>query len=234
MTNKTKSNETKSQSSEQSTFAPLGKYAVIAVLMVGVIVTTAIMLDKQLNRAETEIASIEDEISKLNDAQTKATNAPQSVTQTQGAEQATIASTTDTVITTAKIDKTAVNTVAVDSNVTNNQQSNDVAIATAEEVTSTAMAETNADSHQTRIDSHKAKQKTRMTEMFDRIAKLESKQLAQFKTRQEEQVVRLRKQVNVQQQQIDSLIQRNENLFNLRTASAQRNQAQREQMLNRI
>lgn len=227
--------ETKSQASEQSTFAPLGKYAVIAVLMVGVIVTTAIMLDKQLNRAETEIASIEAEISKLNKAQAKATNVAQPVTQTQVAEQATIAPTTTTDMATAEveIDKTAVNTVAVDSNVTNNQQSNDAAIAT-EEVASTTMAETNAGSHQARVDSHKTQQKTRMTEMFDRIAKLESKQLSQFKTQQAEQVARLRKQVNVQQQQIDALIQRNENLFNLRTASAQRNQAQREQMLNRI
>lgn len=229
MTNKTKSNETKSQSSEQSTFAPLGKYAVIAVLMVGVIVTTAIMLDKQLNRAETEIASIEDEISKLNKVRAKATNVPQPTVQAQVTEEVTITSTSVE----AEIDEITANSV-VDSNATNNQQSDDAMIATAEDMTPTAMTETGTNSHQARIDSHKAKQKTRMTEMFDRIAKLESKQLAQFKTRQEEQVVRLRKQVNVQQQQIDSLIQRNENLFNLRTASAQRNQAQREQMLNRI
>lgn len=47
-------------------FAPLGKYAAIAVLLVGVIVTTAIMLDKQLNSVESQIAELESEAVKLN------------------------------------------------------------------------------------------------------------------------------------------------------------------------
>lgn len=38
---------------------PLGKYAAIAVLMVSIIVTTAIMVDKQLNSVDSQIAEFE-------------------------------------------------------------------------------------------------------------------------------------------------------------------------------
>ncbi len=51
---------------EKEVFAPLGKYAAIAVLLVGIIVTTAIMIDKQLNSVESQIADIESETVKLN------------------------------------------------------------------------------------------------------------------------------------------------------------------------
>ena len=221
MTTKTKSNETKSQTSEQSTFAPLGKYAAIAVVMVGIIVTTAIMLDKQLDKAETDIASIENEIAELNKAQNTATTQTERQVQV-AAEQATTVSTsaTDVDIEVAEID------TSVNNNLANNQPS--------EIVASTVTAQTNAGSHQARIESYKVQQRSRMTEMFDRINQLESKQLEQYKARQAEQVARLRNRVSTQQEQIDALIQRNENQFELRSASMQRSQAQREQMLNRI
>ncbi len=222
MTAKTKSNETKSQTGEQSTFAPLGKYAAIAVVMVGIIVTTAIMLDKQLDKAETDIASIESsiksEMAELNKVQANATV----TTQTERQVQATTVSTsaTDVDIEVAEID------TSVNNNLANNQPS--------EIIASTVTAQTNAGSHQARIESYKVQQRSRMTDMFDRIKQLESKQLEQYKTQQAEQVARLRNRVSTQQEQIDALIQRNENLFELRSASMQRSQAQREQMLNRI
>ena len=47
-------------------FAPLVKYAIIAVLMVSIIVTTTVMLDKQLNSAEHQVvATIEEEANEL-------------------------------------------------------------------------------------------------------------------------------------------------------------------------
>ena len=46
----------------KTVFAPLGKYAVVAVVMVSIIVTTAIMLDKQLNTVEEKIAAIKTEV----------------------------------------------------------------------------------------------------------------------------------------------------------------------------
>ena len=222
MTTETKNNQT----DNQTTFAPLGKYAFIAVIMVGIIVTTAVMLDKQLNKTETEIASIENEIAKLNKARAQAAK-PANANQVQVSVEETVTATTSTA-------KTEIDTAINDSSVINNQQSDDATIVMPDAATiataNTATAKTNVNSYQ----SHKVQQKERMTEMFDRIARQESKQLEQFKTQQADQVARLRKQVNVQKQQIDALMQRNESLFNLRLANVQRNQAQREQMLNRI
>ena len=48
-------------------FGPLGKYAIVGVLMGSVIVTTAIMLDKQPGSKE-HIAAIEKEIAQMNES----------------------------------------------------------------------------------------------------------------------------------------------------------------------
>lgn len=47
-------------------FAPFDKYAAIAVLLVGVLVTTAIMVDKRMNSVESQIAELEGEVAKSN------------------------------------------------------------------------------------------------------------------------------------------------------------------------
>ena len=65
MTTETPSNNT-SPTDNKAIFGPLGKYAVIAVIMVSIIVTTAIMLDKQLNTVDAQIAQIEADIAKVN------------------------------------------------------------------------------------------------------------------------------------------------------------------------
>ena len=51
---------------QTGSFAPLGKYAAIAMLLVGVLVTTAIMVDKRLNSVESQIAELEGEVAKSN------------------------------------------------------------------------------------------------------------------------------------------------------------------------
>ena len=51
-------------------FGPLGKYAVVAVIMVSIIVTTAIMLNKQLGSVEEQLAVMENEVAEMNDANT--------------------------------------------------------------------------------------------------------------------------------------------------------------------
>ncbi|MFV2005209.1 MAG: hypothetical protein ACC650_08370, partial [Gammaproteobacteria bacterium] len=59
---------TKNTTDNKSVFGPLGKYAIVAVIMVSIIVTTAIMLDKQLNTVDEQIAAIESEVAGLNTA----------------------------------------------------------------------------------------------------------------------------------------------------------------------
>ena len=64
MTAVTKS--TINKTDNKTVFAPLVKYAIIAVLMVSIIVTTTVMLDKQLNSAEHQVvATIEEEVNEL-------------------------------------------------------------------------------------------------------------------------------------------------------------------------
>ena len=47
-------------------FGPLGKYAVVAIIMVSIIVTTAIMLERELNTIDQQVAEIEAEIAESN------------------------------------------------------------------------------------------------------------------------------------------------------------------------
>ena len=68
-TNKTQITSTTSNnkvSDNKSVFGPLGKYAVVAVIMVSVIVTTAILLDKELNTDEDKVAAIDNEVAAAN------------------------------------------------------------------------------------------------------------------------------------------------------------------------
>ncbi len=53
-------------SDNKAVFGPLGKYAVVAVIMVSLIVTTAIVLDKELGTAEEKLAAVENEVAATN------------------------------------------------------------------------------------------------------------------------------------------------------------------------
>lgn len=53
-------------SDNKAIFGPLGKYAVIAVIMVSIIVTTAVVLDKELGTAEEKLAAVENEVAAAN------------------------------------------------------------------------------------------------------------------------------------------------------------------------
>ncbi len=250
MTTVTETEVKKEEMNNQAVFAPLGKYAAIAVIMVGIIVTTAIMLDKQLNKAEAEIASVEAKIAKLNTVQAQVseisnheTKSGKSLNKAQVATNETVATpiTADTTSTEVAEKAVAINAVIENNRLKdNNREANSLENTTQENTNLannpqdvTATAKINSNSYQGRTESYKARQKTNMSEMFDRIKELENKQLEQYKVLQDEQVARLRNQVATQQQ-IESLIQRNEDLFNLRSANIQRNQVQREQTLNRI
>jgi len=54
--------QTKTPASNRAVFGPLGKYAIVAVFIVSIIVTTAIMLEKQLGTTEERLAAIQTEL----------------------------------------------------------------------------------------------------------------------------------------------------------------------------
>jgi hypothetical protein len=67
-------------------FGPLGKYAIVAVIMVSVIVTTAFMLNKQLGSVDEQLAAIESEVAEIHGADsndTIASDASEAIGETQ-------------------------------------------------------------------------------------------------------------------------------------------------------
>lgn len=232
----------------KTVFAPLGKYAVVAVVMVSIIVTTAIMLDKQLNTVEEKIAAIKTEVTEMHTIDSTTTD-----TATSNAPVEIVASTseTSTTIETKEITKieTAPAPVAKQEQVTEalvttatpvtiqpTEQATNVDIVEAVATATPAQTRQTAFTidNQTRIETYKLEQKQRMAEMFARIKSLESQQLDRYKTNQDGQIAHLRDEITSQQQIIENLVLRNKELFEMRAANALRNQTNREQVLNRI
>ncbi len=266
MTTETKTDNTSTPAASDNTavFAPLGKYAVIAVIMVSIIVTTAIMLDKQLNTVEEKLAAIENEITPLHTDKstiiaeevtivTKAETINEVVQSNDEQKSTDIAQTATIVNTVSAKEPTPVKATETTTQTTATPESKQVAKAITETVAETEIKTTKntvqinktqpttdtdeidlSQKRQIRINALKLDQKQRMTGIFARIKALESKQLDQYKANQEKQIVRLRQQITQQQQMIEALVLRNEDLFKLRAANVQRNQSNREKMLNRI
>ena len=263
MTTEKQSDNTE-KTSNKTVFGPLGKYAVISVIMVSIIVTTAIMLDKQLNTAERNIAVIESEVAALNTTVAAVVDIDKSTTTdtVAVAVDAETKETTDTVAVDTETKETP-DTIVAETEITLDQsapaetqeitaqQDSSVVTAetaeTAETVTTAATIQETVQDNQTqftvsnneqqfkdRIAAYKAEQKQRMADMFARIKSLESQQLDQYKANQEKQIARLRNQISHQQEMIDALVLRNKDSFELRAANVQRIQTNREKVLNRI
>ncbi|HHJ35827.1 MAG TPA: hypothetical protein ENJ87_08665 [Gammaproteobacteria bacterium] len=84
-------------------FGPLGKYAVIAVIMVSIIVTTAIMLDKQLSTTEKQIAEVEADIAASREEKK---NTAENTVSTEASTEAGTIETADADLTTSSTDVT--------------------------------------------------------------------------------------------------------------------------------
>jgi hypothetical protein len=231
--------------SNKAVFGPLGKYAIVAVIMVSVIVTTAIMLNKELGTVEGKIASIEDEVSELAaaDATTSESINTDTIISAKVSEDnvaATTAETTPVIISSAETTVSSESTKAAVFAVTSREVivADTAPTAKTESTTYESMIQARhaqlASQKQDRIDAHKLEQKQRMTEMFARIKTLEAKQLDQYKSHQDTQVERLREQIAIQQKMIDTLISRNKELYDLRAANVQEHQTKREAIINRI
>jgi hypothetical protein len=253
MTSETQSEKTttpavENKSDNKTVFGPLGKYAVVAVVMVSIIVTTAIMLDKQLNTTEDKLAVIEDQVSQTYAAQTETkseavTAATDEVVEVATTETVEMAASTESGNEVAENEVSTADVLvapeAIESTVASEATSTD-ALPVEQQARSTEETQfelarnTSEEQQQARIDAFKQQQKQHMAEMFARIKALEAQQLDQYKNGQESQIARLREQIAQQQQQIEALVLRNKDRYDLRAANVQRNQSSREEMLNRI
>jgi hypothetical protein len=220
MTTETEQNKT-SKSDHKAVFGPLGKYAAIAVVMVSIIVTTAIMLDKQLSTVEQEIATIENEVATLIMADT--TDAAVIVADETTEDPSQLAA-VDQNATSVDSDDAAQETIAA----------NDAAIEADEPTVDSQPTVNNQVQSTDRIATYKLEQKQRMGDLFARIKVLEAQQLEQYQSNQDKRVERLRERVTQQEHLIESLIARNKEWFELRAANVQRSQARRDDILNRI
>ncbi len=254
---KTENTTTPETSDNKTVFGPLGKYAVVAVIMVSIIVTTAIMLDRQLKTVDEQIAAIEEEVADMHasaadetsiaeltaDASTTAIAAE--IKEVEGVEEVASKATAEVVAEVVEVVETPATEIVIVQQVTTapattakTAQANPATAAQFEMVAAKDAAQARqaklTQENQARIKSYKLEQKQHMTEMFGRIKTLESQQLDRYKANQDSQVVRLREQIAQQQQMIEALVLRNKELFELRAASMQRNQTSREQALNRI
>ncbi len=269
MTTETPSKNT-TTTDNKAIFAPLGKYAVIAVIMVSIIVTTAIMLEKQFNTIDQQVAELETEVAESNakklkpsedTASTKINNITISV-EAELQTSATVEVPTADVLIATKKKRIAIteetqkdSSLVAESTATTIEVNPETTLATSTSIEQTAQAspiatikQTHTDrqatltdrnkarkeARQVRIETFKLEQKKHMTELFARIKTLESKQLGQYKASQQNQVVSLRKQLARQQKMIEALVLRNKDLYELRSANTQRNQSNRERILNRI
>jgi len=255
---KTESTTTPATNNNKVVFGPLGKYAFVAVIMVSIIVTTAIMLDRQLKTTNEQIATIEKEVADMYTAAADEANASElaatistTVADTEMKQEAAIE--TVATVTTPAVTETATETgeAATTENMpVQKTAAAPVAIKAEQDTTATTaaaqfeMAKTEsfiqdrqqqlAKENQARIEAYKQEQKKHMTKIFARIKALESQQLDRYKANQDGQIVRLRQQISQQQQMIKTLVLRNKELFKMRAANMQRNQNNREQVLNRI
>ncbi len=293
MSTETKSENTSTtidnKTNNKALFGPLGKYAIAGVIMVSIMITTVILLNKQLGTATEHIANIEKESAESNDAESKVNESTASIDTTSTIESENN-QTQDTIevaeveVTPVQVEAAAVQTTEVPAT-----DANKVPVATEATDTVTSAEKTTSDTDpnteqastaaqqapsttqvatqvaiiepakadtvvkntvqtplpqlatdyqdqqwQTRIQAHKLEQKQRMTEMFSRIRSLESQHLDQYKVHQDEQVEHLREQIARQQELIEELILRNKESYEMREASMQRHQTNREQILNRI
>ena len=125
MTTETKADNT-TETNNLSTFQPLGKYAAIAVIMVSIIVTTAIMLDKQFNSAERELAAIESEVAGLDNTETATLIESNLETKTEKDAMAAVESEVNTTQALPAKTPDITTTVAVENTPSNDTQANAV------------------------------------------------------------------------------------------------------------
>lgn len=209
-------------------FGPLGKYAVVATIMVSIIMTTAIMLNKQLDNADEQLAAIETQ----NTAEAIAIEA--APVETQAVKAPSTEGLLATEITAKKMGSEAIISTqqvsSIDAAVIkptmrkNSAKDNQAQLATKKR----------DQERLARFESYKLEHKQHMAEMFARIKSLESKQLDRYKTHQDKQVARLRQQVAKQELLIEALILRNKERIDMRAASMHRSQLNREKMISRI
>jgi len=188
--------------------APLLKYGMAAVVIVGIIVTTAIMMNREFNEIDAQVAALEVEIAQQN----------QSELQTEQAVTKTQETTIEPVKAVASIDKTTPVTTLAE---------------VIQPVVSAPVVPT-AIPAPVQPASRMFDAKTRIAKFHELMAQQDQKHLDTYKLNQAKQIEMLRAQLTRQQERIEAIEKRNQESYALREAAVKSMQQARKQSLNRI
>jgi len=196
--------------------APLAKYGVIAIIMVSIIVTTAIMLNKEFNGIDAQVAALDAEIAQRNSELTVSET-------TETEEVAIIEEATETVSTETEVVAEVVTTETTAAQTTLPEVTLPVATAPAAPFVFAKPAQPVVSDVKSRIAKH-----------HKYLATQDKKQLETFKANQARQIEMLRAQLVKQQDQITVIEMRNQKSYDMRVTAVERMQNARNESLNRI
>jgi len=184
--------------------APLARYGAFAVIIVGIIVTTAVMMNREFNEIDAQVAALEIEIAQQNQPTEQEVTKTTEQTQEIAIESAEVIASNEKAIPVTAFPKviqpTVPSTVLVPARPTS--------------ITNDA--------------------KARVARFHEFMAKQDQKQLETYKLNQAKQVEMLRAQLTRQQERIEAMVKRNQKSYAMREAAVKNMQNARKQSLNHI
>ena len=192
--------------------APLAKYGVVAVVIVGIIVTTAIMMNREFNEIDAQVAALEIEIAQQNQLEQQA---KREITKTAEITEELRIESTETIA--SNEETTAVTTLP------------EVVLPVATAPAVSAAVPVPAQPVLQTMDT-----KTRIARFHEFMAQQDQKHLDSYKASQAKQIEMLRAQLTRQQERIEAIEKRNQESYAMREAAVKHMQQTREQSLNRI
>lgn len=218
---------------------PLIIYGLVAFVIAGIIVTTAIVLNNEYNEIDKQVAAVEAEIAQQNKAE-------------QLAEQETVKPQENITIANAEVTEVVASNDTADSATTPAEVTQPVEaalpaqqaatippvvqtpVAPATDVATATVPATDAAIAASQPVYETFDRKARIAERNERIAQQDQEYLEAFKTSQAKQIEWLRAQLVKQQERIEAIEKRNMETYQMREAAIKRMQEAREQSLDRI
>ncbi len=233
-TTETQTDAATQQSDTKVLVTPLIRYAAIGVVLVGIIVTTALMLDRQIDDIETEIAALETEIVEANNTITATTAVVAETVETvQVVETTPVIETIPVVEVATEVETATVVETATDK--TPVEVAEKIAVETVAPV-EVAVSPVQAQPVQPAImASDRMPFETSFEDMIaernEYLKEMDRIYLEEFKASQQQQLEMMREQLARQEQRIIDMEKRQQQRYNIRAANIKETQQMREEFL---
>ncbi len=237
--------EQNKQSDVHIILGPLVKYAAIGLVLVGIIITTAVMLDRQFNNIDREVAQLQAQLAQADTetvVEAKADNAAGLDAKTTPTPEAGVVQqepAISAVAVVAETEKPAA-TPAVEKSV---DVTPAVTQAAAQQVKTEVTVAESAVAEDTVAETAVTDKTSRQTDFFDKsfdeliaernqyLEEMDRVYLEEFKASQERQLQFMRQRLARQEQKIQEMEQRNREIYDYRAASVKERQQMRENFL---